>query len=115
MNQNKKTNGRSKDKIDLEEDISIHIFSTSAAMVGVCLTVIGIFQIGSLKAIGSFSDNILAIDALAFLFSCILSYIVLRTRNPIRRDLLERIADSTFIAALGLMAVVCILIAYELL
>lgn len=30
---------------NLEEDISIHIFSTSATMVGVCLTVIGIFKL----------------------------------------------------------------------
>lgn len=84
-------------------------------MVGVCLTVIGIFQIGRLKAIGSVSDNILAIDALAFLTSYILSFIVLRTRSPIRRDIIERIADSIFIAVLALMAVVCFLIAYELL
>ncbi len=68
-------------EIDLEEDISIHIFSVSAAMVGVCLTVIGIFQIGKLKEVGSISDNILAINAMAFLCSCILSYITLRTRT----------------------------------
>lgn len=84
-------------------------------MVGVCLTVIGVFQIGNLKAIGSLSDNILAIDALAFLTSCILAYIVLRTHSPTRRDILERIADSIFIGALGLMAAVCFLMAYELL
>jgi hypothetical protein len=29
----------------LEEGIAIHTFSTSAAMVGVCLTVIGIFKV----------------------------------------------------------------------
>ena len=44
---------RSSDEIDaeihLEEDISAHIFSTSAAMICVCLTVIGIFQIGKLE------------------------------------------------------------------
>ncbi len=38
-------------------------------MVGVCLTVIGIFQIGKLREIGSVSDKILAIEAIAFLFS----------------------------------------------
>ncbi len=102
-------------EIDLEEDISIHIFSVSAAMVGVCLTVIGIFQIGKLKEIGSVSDNILAIDAMAFLCSCILSYIALRTRTQKRRHHIERIADLVFIGGLCLMAVVCFLVAYELL
>ncbi len=101
--------------MDLEEDISIHIFSVSAAMVGVCLTVIGIFQIGKLKNIGLISDNLLAIDALAFLFSCILSYIALRTRTQKRRHRIEKIADLIFIGGLCLMAVVCFLVAYELL
>ena len=99
----------------LEEDICIHIFSVSAAMVGVCLTVIGIFQIGKLKEVGSISDNILAIDAMAFLFSCILSYIALRTRTQKRRQRIEKIADLVFMGGLCLMAVVCFLVAYELL
>lgn len=29
----------------LEEDISIHIFTVSAAMVGVCMTVIGLIRV----------------------------------------------------------------------
>ena len=102
-------------EIYLEEDIATHIFSTSAAMVGVCLTVIGIFQIGRLKDIGSISDNLLAIDAVAFLAACILAYMALRTRTQKRRHLIERIADAIFIAGLCLMAIVCFLIAYELL
>lgn len=105
---------KSGDAVGLEEDISIHIFSASAAMVGVCLTVIGIFQIGKLQNIGSISDNLLAVDALAFLSSCILSYIALRTRTQKRRYRIERIADLVFIGGLCLMAIVCFLVAYEL-
>lgn len=104
-----------KNRHELEEDISIHIFAASAAMVGVCLTVIGIFQIDSLKAIGSISDNLLAVDALAFLISCIISYLMLRSGASKHRALLKRAADTIFIAGLGLMAVICFLIAYELL
>jgi hypothetical protein len=99
----------------LEEDICIHIFSASAAMVGVCLTVIGIFQIGRLQEIGSIADNLLAVDALVFLSSCILSYIALRTRTRKRRYVIERVADLIFIGGMSLMAAVCILVAYELL
>jgi len=103
-----------KKQTELEEDISVHIFSTSAFMVGVCLTVIGIFQIGELRRIASVSDNILAVDAIAFLLSCILSYVALRTRKSVRRHNLEKSADSVFIVALTLMAVVCVLVAYAL-
>ena len=32
-------------KGSLEDDISVHIFTASAAMIGVCLTVIGLVRI----------------------------------------------------------------------
>ncbi|MBS1794787.1 MAG: hypothetical protein JSS81_13085 [Acidobacteria bacterium] len=96
-----------------ETQISIHIFSVSAALVGVCLTVIGIFRaIGALKNFSTLGDNILAIDALIFLGSCILAYSSLRSRNPEKKHKLERIADALFIVGLSLMAIVCTIIAY---
>ena len=99
----------------LEEDISIHIFSTSAAMVGVCLTVIGLFRISNkLRNIGSIGDELLAIDAVAFLTSCFLAYIALRTRMKQRRYWIEKLADWIFLLGLSLVAIVCGLIAYEL-
>ncbi len=115
MNEQGTQTTKSNSKIRLEEDISIHIFSASAMMVGVCLTVIGIFQIGSLKKISSISDKILAIEALVFLLSCVLSYSALRTRTQKRRYRLERVADIIFIGGLSLLAFVCLLVAYELL
>jgi len=33
------------DKTKLEEDICIHVFTVSSAMVGVCLTVIGLIRV----------------------------------------------------------------------
>ncbi len=101
------------EKLELEENISIHIFSVSAAMVGVCMTVIGIFQIGDLKILASITDNVLANDAIIFLGSCAVSYIALR--SPSRRHLIEKVADTIFLCGLLLMAIVCILVAYELL
>jgi hypothetical protein len=55
----RKRNGRLAEKSEprsaLEEDISIHIFTTSATMIGVCLTVIGLFRvILQLKSVGTF-------------------------------------------------------------
>jgi len=36
---------REKGNAKLDEDICVHIFTASAGMVGVCITVIGIFQV----------------------------------------------------------------------
>jgi hypothetical protein len=97
----------------LEADISIHIFSVSAAMVGVCLTVIGLFRViaGSAK-IDTLGDDLLALDAFLFLGSCILSYWALRTRSTKRMHRVEQVADVIFLVALSLMVAVCALITY---
>lgn len=96
-----------------ETQISIHIFSVSAALVGVCLTVIGIFRVVSeLKNFSTIGDNILAIDALIFLASCIFAYTSLRSNALQRKQNLEKIADILFILGLSLMSIVCCIIAY---
>ena len=51
----------------LEEDICIHLFSVSAAMVGVCLTVTGLIRvIISTRNINTVADDLLSVDALFF-------------------------------------------------
>lgn len=99
----------------LEEDISIHIFTASATMVGVCLTVIGLFKlILQLKSISTWADDLLSIDAMLFLSACGLAYWALRTRSIKRRHLTEKIADLIFLVALTLMTTICALITYTL-
>ena len=97
-----------------EESIAIHIFSVSAAMVGVCLTVIGILNvITTFKKIDTFGDEITALDAIVFLGSCIIAYVAIKTKERKRRLLLERVPDGVFLTGLALMAVVCIFIVYK--
>jgi hypothetical protein len=104
---------KSGSKTGLEEDISIHIFDTSATMVGVCLTVIGLFRlILQLKSISTWADDLLSIDAMLFLSACGLAYWALRTRSARRRHLTEKIADVIFLLALTLMTLICALITY---
>jgi hypothetical protein len=104
------------DRKHLEADISTHIFSASAGLVGVCLTVIGLIRVVvATLNVDTFADNLLAIDALLFLASCLLSYWALRTRSIARMYRVERVADAIFIAGLLLMTAVCTIIAYELL
>ena len=99
----------------LEEDICIHIFTVSAAMVGVCLTVIGLIRVVvTLGAIDTLADDLLASDAFLFLVACLVSYSSLRTRNMRRMHLVERIADGIFILAMILMAAVCGVITYAM-
>jgi hypothetical protein len=99
----------------LEEDICIHIFTVSAAMVGVCLTVIGLISVVvSLRKADTFADDLLAADAVLFLVSCLLSYWALRTRRARRMPRVERLADGIFILALLLMVAVCGFITYAI-
>ena len=99
----------------LEQDICIHIFTVSSAMVGVCLTVIGLIRVViSLGTADTLADDLLAADALLFLISCLLSYWALRSRGLCRMHRLEKIADGIFIVAMIGMVVVCALITYTI-
>jgi hypothetical protein len=100
-------------KRGLEKDISIHIFSVSAALVGVCLTVISVVRVViTTEGIDTVADDMLAADALLFLTSCLLAYWAMRSHTEKRMRLVERAADAVFIVGLLLMAAVCGLITY---
>jgi hypothetical protein len=97
----------------LEHDISIHIFTVSSAMVGVCLTVIGLIRVViTLGKADTITDDFLAGDALLFLVSCLLSYWALRSRGRRRMHRIERVADAIFIIAMIGMVAICALITY---
>jgi len=107
------TNGDRDPNTHLEQDISIHIFTVSSAMVGVCLTVIGLIRVViTLGRADTLADDFLAGDALLFLISCLLSYWALRSRSANRMHRLEKIADGIFIVAMIGMVGVCALITY---
>jgi uncharacterized membrane protein HdeD (DUF308 family) len=96
-----------------EESIAQHIFSVSAAMVGVCLTVIGIINIiAEFNKTKSITDDIIVFDALFFLISCLLSYTAIKTKNRVKRLRIEKIADLFFLLALIVMVFVCSILVY---
>jgi len=102
-----------KQRRELEEDICIHIFTVSSAMVGVCLTVIGLVRVViTLGKADTFADDLLAFDALLFLVCCLISYAALRSRGSQRMRRLERIADGIFITAMIVMVAICAFITY---
>ena len=99
----------------LEEDICIHIFTVSAGLVGVCLTVIGLLRVViTLRKTDTFADDLLAIDAFLFLVACLSSYWALRTRSVRRMHRVERFADLVFLLALVLMAAACGFVTYAI-
>ena len=108
-------NGKADQTNHLEQDICIHIFTVSSAMVGVCLTVIGLIRVViTLGKADTLADDCLAADALLFLSSCLLSYWALRSRGLHRMHRLERIADAIFIFAMIGMVAICALITYSI-
>jgi hypothetical protein len=107
--------GEANENNHFEQDICIHIFTVSSAMVGVCLTVIGLIRVViTLGKADTLADDFLAMDALLFLTSCLLSYRALRSRGLRRMHRLERIADGIFIFAMIGMAGICALVTYSM-
>src|SRR5690242_9858382 len=99
----------------LEEYICIHIFTVSAGMVGVCLTVIGLIRVViTLGKADTIADDLLAFDAVLFLTASLLSYTALRTHSVAKMKQFERFADWLFISAMTLMVAVCAFIAYAI-
>lgn len=91
-----------------ERDIAIHIFTASAALIGVCLTVISIVRsIAGDHTIHRLVDDLLAVNAMMFLVSCLLSYFALRSRNKQRMHRLETAADLVFLAGLFCLVLAC--------
>lgn len=98
-----------------EHDLTMHVFTMSAAMVGVCLTAIGILRlVTSQTKVGTIGDELLAADAVVFMVCCFLSFWSFKTRNARLRHLLRLIIDGLFVLALVIMVFVCAIIAYAI-
>ncbi|HVE49239.1 MAG TPA: hypothetical protein VNG69_06425 [Casimicrobiaceae bacterium] len=96
-------------------DLCIHIFYVSSAMVGVCLTVIGLVQVVvSIKTLETIADDLLAADALLFLAASVVSYWALRTRDASRVAVLERVADVMFLSAIAGMVAISAFMTYAM-
>jgi hypothetical protein len=87
--------------------VAEQVFLGGAAMVGVCLTLMGLVGvIISQRSLENDTDALLAGNAGIFLLSCLAAYFALRTTHPARARNYMRIADVAFL--LGMIAVVVI-------
>ncbi len=97
-------------------DLTLHVFGVSAAMVGVCLTGIGILRlIANQRQTETIGDDLLAVDAVLFVACCILAFWSFKTPDLAFQRWLRLIVDTLFLLALSAMAGICLVIAYTLL
>jgi hypothetical protein len=92
-------------------DLSQHILSTSAQLVGVCLTVISLIKALHIAQAGVLLDKILAVNALLFTISAVLSYASMRDATS---DKLEKYADQVFMLGLLALGGCAVLLSFEM-
>ncbi|MDT4859142.1 hypothetical protein FQZ97_936410 [compost metagenome] len=90
--------------------LSAHILPTSATMIGVCLTALYISLLSPFSAGRMVVDKLLAVDALVFLVSAVLSFLSMRVHGRAAR--FESLAENVFIGALGLLALGALVLAF---
>jgi hypothetical protein len=99
----------------LNDTIFSHIMDQSSVKVGMCLTLLGLMKVvEGVRSVTTIADELLAINALAFLLSTMLTYSALKSLNERRKRMLGRTADLVFTGALILLACICAVIAFEL-
>lgn len=90
----------------MANNTSQHILSTSANLLGFCLFVITSLHIAN-RAEKSVLDDVTSIIAILLIFSCFFSFFSIRTKNKIREQSLETIADYFFIGSLtGILIII---------
>jgi hypothetical protein len=98
-----------------DEKIYNHILSQSSMKVGMCLTLLGLVRlVEGIKNVSIIADELLAINAVGFLLSTILSYSALKDDDQKRKQTKGKSGDIVFSASLFLLILICGTIAFEL-
>ena len=98
-----------------EHDLTMHVFTVSAGMVGVCLTAVGILRLVAAQTkVQTLGDDLLAINAILFVLICTLAFWSFKTKVSVHRRRLRLVVDSLFLLALSVMAGICAVIAYAI-
>lgn len=96
----------------IENRISSHILPTSATMVGVCITAIGLVRLMHAGTVGVYIDKLLGVDSVLFVFCSVLSFASVR-RGP-RGARLEQFAEIIFLMALIMLGLASVMMAMEI-
>ena len=88
---------------------SQHILNTSANLLGFCLFVITSLHIASLIET-HIIDEVTSVIAILLTFSCVFSFISIRTKKPVKEAHFETIAEYFFIVSLiGILLVILLI------
>ncbi len=99
-----------------DRDIYLHVSEVSVAMIGVCLTGVSILNVDQdLNSFDTYVDDLLAIDAVAFLSAYLLAYWVVRVMTKSNRSMhkVGNLANIIFLSGMIVMAIVCICIVLQ--
>jgi hypothetical protein len=92
--------------------LAAHILPTSATMIGICMTVLSIGHLGPAGEMRLIVDKLLAVDALIFLTSALLSFVSMRSSRAALR--FESRAELIFIGGLVMLAMVAVALAFAI-
>lgn len=93
----------------MANNTSQHILNTSANLLGFCLFVITSLHIAN-KIETNYIDEFTSVVAVFLTFSCIFSFVSIRTSNQNREKQFESIADYLFVSALIGILIIILLI-----
>ncbi|AWG25794.1 hypothetical protein [Flavobacterium kingsejongi] len=96
----------------MANNTSPHILNTSATLLGFCLFVITSLRISN-QAENSNIDEFTSVIAIVFVFSCLFSFLSIRTSNLVLEKQLETMADRLFIIALSGILIIIMLISFN--
>ena len=97
-----------------QEPVSLagHILPTSATMVGVCVTAIGIVRLMHAGTVGYYVDKLLAIDSILFVACSVISFA--SARLDARAVQLETLAESIFLVGLFLLGIASLFMVFKI-
>ena len=96
------------------ERLANHILPNSAAMIGVCVTAVGLVKVAEAHIGPSNVDIYCSLAGTIFLLSALCAYLALRFQSLApASSLLERIADGCFMLGLISLTGITLLFAYE--
>lgn len=107
------THGQTRKYGEVKSDInkSVHILNASTSLVGfsfVVLTSVKVLKIGSTTSV----DDIAASAVMIFIVSTVFSFLSIRTREVVRSEQYETLADYIFLAGLGLLFITVIIFTF---
>lgn len=91
-----------------QQGVSPHILGASANLLAICFAIFTLIRALNLGA-STYIDELAVAAVLFFLASCLFSYASMRSRK--RWILYEKVADLIFIAALGFMSILALVLA----